>query len=738
MGIKGLFSVLNNEPRRFGQPCITNRSKNVDIYIDAPGLQYHLIQLLSDANNDLTAINYPPLLFHQIQSSLNDIRSTKASSSTTGVISPYIIYHLTCAFCETLKDAIGQSSHIHLVFDGVASIHKHSQQLTRLKQASSVLDENTKRFTKRQDNNTSSQHDVRCNLPHLFGEDAMIAAVRNLQKTYPESFIIHYASWEAEGFIAKLIQKAENNSYIILSNDSDFLVFPSVQSLTPFHSLKYVMENHDKDEGSDKIDNEKLPIEHTTKWSLHGWKYTREKFMAAFSIGNQCNVSSSPFPCNLTIFTTIAALAGCDYTLPKIYERSLITARETIVRSDIGGLRQKDRNNPSARNTITAIIRYVVHFISRFKCIQHDHNLWLKKLVTKVGSTTTQRKKKIKLEKEEQILSKAINLIHDIYNDCCVDSELCVTEERLKKFEFMQELRRLLRYNILFFKPVMETWNYNQNDKNVSIWMESSMVQCRLRVYRLLKHPSGDSNQEYSDDTVVTEFCRANGPNHTVDYKDTKVVMTADSGIFNEFVSPESIFFLIEFVFLGYETSDLILEDESNKFYQPKYFEYFFSLLASFLLNDRDALVLLLLTLIPESMLLTREMKKVKENTHVIEQHGSYLESQNRIQLAIYHAKLGLQAIYCRCISLNIPDHSCLQTMLSTQKMFSPQILFRDGVTTAIWSTLIDTDSSYYDTVENEIISTVVQSLCSRLKLKGGNWEDNLKELWNIRLKCKK
>ena len=143
MGVKGLLSLLTSEPNRFGQRFISSKDVDYDIYIDAPALLYHLIQLYEKIHFDKERKEHYPSIFQQI------VTSFPLQNNLDPILSPIIIYELTKTFFITLRQCIGVHSEIHLVMDGVASVYKVEQQVTRLKQAAIELDEMMTQIRKR-------------------------------------------------------------------------------------------------------------------------------------------------------------------------------------------------------------------------------------------------------------------------------------------------------------------------------------------------------------------------------------------------------------------------------------------------------------------------------------------------------------------------------------------------------------------------------------------------------------
>ncbi len=829
MGIKGLFSILSSEPNRFGQRFITNRSDDVDIYIDAPALLYHLLHLhgqFTDNAKKRSCFKSYPQQFETIAFDDHRSRSGTPSSSCSSSLSsllpplplpPRTIYQLTQAFCTTLKNSIGHNSTIHLVVDGVASVSKMKQQVDRLRNIAVQLDERVKLFQARStrvDTKAKAKTSTSTStstIPHLFGEDAMIQAVKDLQtiennhgydrccgeeeekekeKEKEEEghthFAVHFAPFEAEGYIAhSLIGKGkkgqggvDERQQIVLSNDSDFLVFPSITGIIPFHSLDYVLQDCDRtpsDSNPTSTCNTDVEEEERTgdnsNWDIHGWIYLRKKFTQAFSLesGEQMNYETEDKSSDILVMSTIAALAGCDYTLSGKCMYRLNDAAQTIIKSDIGGLRQKHRNSPSARDTITAVIRFVQHFTSRnnkksiingSQCINRDNELWLKKLVeavVKIEVSSNQKGGKCKsknmlkrqdLYKEEQqkLLENALYTIRDVYNDNCSESALS-TIEHSSRFCYMQELRRLVRYNTIFLKPVIEIQRFQSNDENDdnyrrgSLWTttESAFVQCRARIYSLIKCCFNKERAQDCIDVTVKEYCISTGPNDSVDY--TPFTLDIESVVENCKLFLSSCYTdpmkLLIYIFCGYHQGDKnMLSHLMAMIDTQQHNEWLF--LTSLLLDLNDALVLFLMAFTPKF----RTLNNFDESCYeTFSSEESLLQSQSLIQIAAFHAKLGIETV--ECIVDNRKDRNEEITKLPVIEYSAMYKIFRgDATIRFLWFSVInacggDVLCPGRCTVEDDQLSMILEEICSKSDL--GNecdeWQKSVVNLWKTRLK---
>jgi len=139
------------------------------------------------------------------------------------------------------------------------------------------------------------------------------------------------------------------------------------------------------------------------------------------------------------LMTTVAAIAGCDYIdgLEESQLRALSSLRHTIVNSSIGGLRVKKRNNPTALNALTAILRVVAHYKSL-----GDYQ-WKEHMCSALGG-----------ERVEETMI-ALRNIHSIY----FYSLQINPDSAMDIVPGMVEVRRLMQLGIFFCYPVIETYS---------------------------------------------------------------------------------------------------------------------------------------------------------------------------------------------------------------------------------------------------------------------------------------
>ena len=301
MGIKGAWSLISNEPNRFGETFTLHSSQptQTTIFLDGPALLYHVN--VNECYNE-----YPP-------SSCVKLCQTP--------VSPNIIYCRTTNFLNALRYVAGSAEMLHVVIDGLAPFDKIPTQVQRLKQISIQCDE-TATITNK------SKH----NIVHLLAECAMEQAVRDVCGVH-----LHRPTHgEAEPYIDNFIQQQSIENSIIISGDSDFFIYPHCSGFVPFQSLEWRQEPPSTSPPSSK------------HISLTGFHYLSHKFWKAY------------IPYSPMMATTIAALAGCDYGTDVLSK-----ARAKIVASDIAGLRQKQRMAPSHAAALIATLRYVGVYVKR-------------------------------------------------------------------------------------------------------------------------------------------------------------------------------------------------------------------------------------------------------------------------------------------------------------------------------------------------------------------------------------
>lgn len=306
MGIRGAFSLLSNDPRRFGTPWLMNNNEKSEdesscVFLDGPSLLYH-ISIEGDVYD-----HSPPLTIAQIH-----------RQGTAEQASPAKIHTRITNFLTALLQVC--SGHVRVVMDGLAPEEKIPTQVDRL------------RVMAIQGDKHATKPKSPCKLLHLLAESAMVEAVYHVMEMQPRLFLHQPARGEAETFIDYWIKRHSpyDNIYIV-SDDTDFLVYSSCPGFIPFKTLEFHLLGG--------------------RLSLNGFQYLRSKFMLAFFPDFQ----------NEHVMTAVAALTGCDYGMSDSFKR----ARIKMIQSDFGGLRRRLRNDPTSAAALTAVLRYVSYWMKR-------------------------------------------------------------------------------------------------------------------------------------------------------------------------------------------------------------------------------------------------------------------------------------------------------------------------------------------------------------------------------------
>lgn len=488
MGVKGLTSLLSSDKRRFGHawrlsPCSTTSQANL-LYIDGPALMHHLMK-------------------------------------------PDDMFFLDRFYCRCkdffIKLVLAGAKELHLVMDGLAGSEKQCEQLRRLGIKAQIMNEFTK-YLIRQSHGVSGCKSGKSCAPHLFSEhifvEAFEDAVSHLQlrkevsetKHSDRKCVVgktHFAPAEAEMHIAALLYNISvsgalnvSSRCVVLSNDSDFLIYPSCPGFVSLKSLE-VYSNHSS------VANEK---DSKLDVNVSGWFYSQSNFCRAFDIP----------VCALPVFSL---LAGCDYLLLIHQEKQLEIARKKIVTSNVGGLRQSDRNKPSSKACVLAILRYVRHCRDKNegRRLHLDDN---KSHTEGNGDNLIQEKVALTLAgegigKEERftILLSAFQHVMILYDNPKNHPHLKVSSGKsidACDFPINVDIQRIVRHGIFYCRPILErigtsTENKSEQDRYLiekelklgdgSLWKCSRFAEMRRRIYTVLNtavgNTSGGSISEY-------------------------------------------------------------------------------------------------------------------------------------------------------------------------------------------------------------------------------------------------
>ena len=682
MGVKGLYSLLANEPSRFGRQWSTDKDADIEIYVDAPALHHHFIETVQKR------YNLPPSI------------SIKDLDYASAIVSPCTIYKLTRAFCAQLLQAISKDSIIHFVFDGVASVHKEKQQVARVSENCELFDQAARSFI---NSKWNTYH-----VPHLWGEDALIEAV---ETDTCDRLSVHFAPSEAESYIADMIGgNADNLRPIVLSNDSDFLIYGV--SFVPLHSLEYRSL-----EGVD---------------ILMGWEYSKEQFMAAhpqLDIG--CDQS------RFTIFTALAALAGCDYNLPSKLQRRISSARNIILNSNIANIRLRYRNVPTAKFTLIAVLKYIIHFCT------HAKEKWMDKMIQSIVAAEGE---KDKLAREYDLVA-ALEAIRNIYK-----GEEGESVDGASPASSMVELNRLLLQKILHCKPLIEICEGAKNKESAkkrkskgkkkkkgstnsevenpgelydrvgeggSLWMSAEFVRCRDQLYAFLaRHcPSFRDVPSDSCSNHVIEYCRSGGGNN-VTYKGFKAAIPdhCDGMISNDNYGHSHVQDIINMIAPDLDEENLSLVENCFNQSPPKYRYLIFAML----LLDSDIDVMFLMTTI---LMSDKAIHKQKLFT-TISKRKEYTESLGRIQIALQHIKFTNDAV------TTFGKYPSMKNI----RGLSPRHIFCDEHLLASWSIINESNENEFD---DEFLVAIRHSINRSFRNKSTLLDERIDPIWSLWLKLK-
>ncbi len=624
----------------------------------------------------------------------------------TGILSPCIIYRLVRAFLSFLREALSGSSTIYVVFDGVASVYKEQQQVERLSERCLVFDEASRAYLE------GNEGSKKLYVTHLFAEDAMAEAAEDEGEESDGRIEVHFAHSEAELFIAKMISqnitKNERNGcvqrrMIVLSSDSDFLVYPSVPSFSPLHTLQY------------RIDEKEHGI-------IMGWCYSRSQFLAAYpSLFAQDENES------LVVFSTIAALAGCDYTLPPEKNVRIECARRIIVKSAIGGLRQRDKNKPSARGIFQAVLRYISHF-RRNKGGCEDWMTLLVNSIIRAEGAKTNYKKSSALES----LAESLDLIRSIY-----------CGENIADAQFSNKsaaLRRILIHQTLYLKPIMESGecesveekeqkdlSKGRNAHGGSIYNKANFVKFRCEIYSLLAyetkhfHPKNQVEIK-STGLYVSEYCKV-GRGRSTTYKkfDVEIPEVRRVVIDQKFRSME---ILIRMIAKDENQARDIAKCLSQL--SEKYYVAFFAMMLLDYERSEAALLLLTTMFTPISDLKISDKQLVNIRRLMDDsKRKEYLQSLEHILSAVYHAKLAMDAVICNSEHSQHPSGK----MTFVENFSLPaSAVFCDTRMTIIFSVM----SQHQESNSNgPIIRDIQERVNSVLNLDTDHWDSQAEMIWN-------
>ena len=676
MGIKGAFSLLESEPSRFGRPWHLSSIEDIDlhVYVDGPALHHHLVaawldefrqgysirSTSSDPNTHDASIVYTR---HRPNIPVEaSIWSNELPWFSPTIISPRVLHKLTYSFLLTLF--YSGAREVHIVWDGPASSFKRDAQIQRLESQCHNCYRLARRFTNCNELNRDHLSGLHPTL-HLWGESIMQEAVHDLQLSMErerkkQRLLNHSADTEAEIFMGHLFHNAMRETgnmhrVVVLSNDSDLLVYNSIPGFIPLSTLIF------------QITSSTTSNSDTNAYHLTGWMYTQEQLFLAFPFlhptcwSNRSDSSSSSTiiatelrdyaACNYRM-VVIAALAGCDYTLDPLLEQSLNEMRNTIVKSDVGGLRLRDRNNPTSKKTLIAILRYMSHVLNASNI---DESLGASECMTLLGMAVVNfvRRAEVKKSSCKKWNShgrgvpeiSTLHFIQALIDICAIYHPQC----QLPIVSPDVNIRRILDQRVFYCKPLIELHHGGE-----SIWMEPIFSSCRKRLYSVLAFISKQSNA-----FSIVEYVHVRQGKHdlyrrsSVDFTETKASLESNTGTHSHFV---------EFMLGSTQLHRTPIEDPGILY-----------IYASLLLNTCEEKFLLLAAAFIASYC-TEHWQRMgiidpQESFTSTDDKSIFLNVYNHLQVALFHANLA-----CGIIAL-LPHHAIGSSQIHLNRFFIDEIL---------------------------------------------------------------
>lgn len=405
MGIRGAWTILSQDPRRFGRPWTVSDDEATEtttqhlIFLDGPSLLYYVA--VCDAFDV-----FPPI------SGASCARKTnfKYQQVSSSLICRRITHFLSALLHVAANEE--QQVHLHVVMDGLAPVEKIPSQVARL----GAMAKECEMLA------TTAPHKKHKILP-LLAEMAMVEAVRDLCLQEQLLYLHEPRHGEAETYIYQWLLDSvdtattptQHRRISIFSNDTDFLVYDGCPGFVPFSTLAF-----------HEIDG---------RLFLSGFEYRRARFLAAFldkKHGDKIDEQA--------VLAVLPAIVGCDYvlTLPK-HQSTLEEARRIMVESHLGGLRPRQRNDPTMAAALTATFRFVAHWVRRCKSDE-----WKMAMAHSLFPNDNDKRSGFVM---------ALQKVHDIYfpaMDFLVGSNANESSS--------VESLRLLECGILYCRPVIETW----------------------------------------------------------------------------------------------------------------------------------------------------------------------------------------------------------------------------------------------------------------------------------------
>eukprot|EP00978_Attheya_sp_CCMP212_P025462 scaffold81937_cov51-Attheya_sp.AAC.3 len=475
MGVRGLFSLLAQDPSRFGEPWVLSSSTATVIHIDGPALLFHL---------------------------------------SSGKASPRLVYERTTCFLETLGSSAGR---IHVVFDGVAHPAKRLSQIERMKKVAVQCD----------DDMQQRESKYRSSLVHPLSEAAMIEATQNLSHL---NCHVHRAPHEAEQTIVQMILAGVDEDVIVLSNDSDFFVYALTikerrVGWVPLDTVRSSMPEEDEPDAAIVV----------TGWK-YTWTRFQSAFFPNLQLSDSnhrdwiMTLVAAVASCDYTTTDAcpveyIVALHRARDVMIKSTVGGLRPKHQvnpTASNCVLAALRYLNQFTTTKQQT-----SWRENILSSL--VQQKSTASIKKK-RKSKSTSISKDGKAKMKKEQdKCLMAAWKWIHEIYCPPQLGGTWLSVEN--------VDLQRLLEQRVLYCRPVLETWKFSPRNhskasptsvkkkqkplhgacstaadrsyrkKQQSIWQQSPFSSVRHRLYTALWLGTNQLKQE--EELFVVEVGRS-------------------------------------------------------------------------------------------------------------------------------------------------------------------------------------------------------------------------------------
>jgi hypothetical protein len=523
---------------------------------------------------------------------------------------------------------------VHIVWDGLASIHKRETQIQRSEHECYNCYQLAQYFTG--DTGAYDQHSRLRPALHLWGESIIQEAISDLRirmdRDRGEIILFnHCAPGEAESYIAHLGCSLPQNSdkTIVLSNDTDLLVYDSIPGFIPFETLIFEIRTETKD---------------ATTYLVTGWMYTNRQFHMAFPfLQAKCFSSTKTGKrkqlsiCNYCM-VAVATLAGCDYHLSLEHEACLYKVRQSILSCDIGGLRMRDRNSPSKKNALIATIRCVSHMnksilLDDAQIFERNEYLsilasallnYLRKIPANKLPTGNRRKKgNNNASEKDRDTTDPFHLIQTLFQIAVIYDQDCSNLESTTPCLHSVDvnLRRILNHGDFYCKNLVEL--------QPSIWQEDVFSSCRARFYAAISTMSKSKfdNQSMNEYVHVRQGLRDFYHKMAVDFSE-------QSEYLESLASAQSHFMVLLGFVLG-SSSEYSLSQDALLGAE------LLALYACRLLNSYDMKSMLLAT-----AFIAFKLSENWEGIHITDMAVStddkiiFLSVYNRLQVALFHANL--------------------------------------------------------------------------------------------------